>query len=85
MEPNLDAAPAARADADSARTDKAATRPGDGTGDTPTLTDAEREALWFAVAYAQNAQHTSETTLRGLLERLGAANSGDDRRSVGGE
>lgn len=33
------------------------------------LTDAEREALWFAIAYAQNAGHECEATLRGLLER----------------
>lgn len=35
-----------------------------------TLTDAEREALWFAIAYAQNAGHECEATLRGLLERM---------------
>lgn len=34
-----------------------------------TLTDAEREALWLAIAYAQNAGHECEATLRGLLER----------------
>ncbi|MBU6222354.1 MAG: hypothetical protein KGR24_06330 [Planctomycetes bacterium] len=33
------------------------------------LADAEREAIWFAIAYAQNAGHKCETTLRGLLER----------------
>lgn len=33
------------------------------------LADAEREAIWFAIAYAQNAGHECETTLRGLLER----------------
>ena len=38
--------------------------------DSPTLTDAEREALWFAIAYAQNAGHGCEATLRGLMERL---------------
>jgi hypothetical protein len=103
--PNLDAAPAARADADRSRTDKAVIRPGEGTGDTLakrdttpprngtpadgsvqggcTLTETEREALhWFA-HYGLPEHHAA--TLRGLLERLGAANSGDDRRSVGGE
>lgn len=34
------------------------------------LTDAEREALWFAVAYAQNAANPAEAALRGLLERM---------------
>lgn len=34
-----------------------------------TLTDAEREAMWFAIAYAQNAGHPAEATLRGLLDR----------------
>ena len=38
--------------------------------DSPTLTDAEREALWFAIAYAQNAGHGCEATLRGLMERM---------------
>lgn len=33
------------------------------------LTDAEREALWFAVAYAANEQGPAEATLRGLLDR----------------
>jgi hypothetical protein len=48
-----------------------------------TLTETEREALhWFA-HYGLPEHHAA--TLRGLLERLGAANSGDDRRSVGGE
>lgn len=109
MEPNLDAAPAATADADSARTDKAALRPGEGTGDTPakrdttpprngtpadgsvqggcTLTETEREAMQIAVEYVGSAYQVEHhaAVLRGLLERLGAANSGDDRRSVGGE
>lgn len=36
------------------------------------LTDAEREALWFAIAYAQNGgSANAESALRGLLERLG--------------
>ena len=35
------------------------------------LTDAEREAVWFAIAYAQNAGHECEATLRCLLKRLG--------------
>lgn len=39
-------------------------------GVTPTLTDAEREAVWFAIAYAQNAGHECEATLRGLLKRI---------------
>ena len=34
-----------------------------------TLTAAELEAVWFALAYAQNAGHECEATLRGLLER----------------
>jgi hypothetical protein len=33
------------------------------------LTDAEREAVWFAIAYAQVAGHECEAALRGLLER----------------
>ena len=34
------------------------------------MTDEEREAVWFAIAYAQNAGHECEVTLRGLLERM---------------
>lgn len=34
------------------------------------LTDAELEAIWFAIAYAQNAGHGCEASLRGLLERM---------------
>lgn len=33
----------------------------------PALTDEEEEAVWFAIAYAQNAQHPAEASLRGLL------------------
>lgn len=44
-----------------------------------TLTDAERNALWFAVAYAANGGNANaesvlrglQSALRGLLERLG--------------
>lgn len=135
---NLDAAPAARADADSARTDKAALRPGEGTGegtgDTPakrdttptrngtpqdgslqgegsvpdsrianepvawalicgdcvdsTFTDRD-EAVEWASGIIPPAQivplyrHPPATLTD--AERLGAANSGDDRRSGGGE
>lgn len=34
------------------------------------LTDAEREAVEWAVSAARNVEHPAETTLRGLLERL---------------
>jgi len=53
-----------------------------------TLTDAEREAIADAAdRYASVTPESAETaaTLRGLLERMGAANSGEDRRSEGGE
>ena len=33
------------------------------------LTDAEREAVEWAVSAAQNAQHPADDTLRGLLDR----------------
>lgn len=35
-----------------------------------TLTDAEREAIVWAVSAARNVEHPAEDTLRGLLERL---------------
>lgn len=40
-------------------------------GNVACLTQSEREAIWFAIAYASNSQHPCEATLRGLLERLG--------------
>ena len=69
---------------------------GDGHTSRATLTDAERDAIKEAMhGYeAWMEDHVRWDTpevqavlyrLRGLLERLGAANSGDDRRSVGGE
>lgn len=77
---NLDAAPAATADAERGCTDKADSRPGEGTGDTPAKRDTtpprNGTAAWGSV---QGGCTLTET------ERLGAANSGDDRRSVGGE
>lgn len=106
---NLDAAPAARADAERGCTDKADSRPGEGTGDTLakrdttpprngtpadgsvqggcTLTETEREAMQIAVEYVGSAYQVEHhaATLRGLLERMGAANSGEDRRSGCGE
>lgn len=35
------------------------------------LTDAEREAVEWAVSAARNVEHPAEATLRGLLARLG--------------
>ena len=40
-------------------------------GDVASLTDAEREAVEWAVSAARNVEHPAETTLLGLLERLG--------------
>lgn len=34
------------------------------------LTDAEREAVEWAVSAARNVEHPAEATLRGLLERM---------------
>lgn len=88
---NHDAAPAATADAERSRTDKAVIRPGEGAGDTPTLTDAEREAVAWAARLAQSQRDSRDmagdyaASMRGLLERMGAANSGEDRRSGCGE
>jgi hypothetical protein len=132
--PNLDAAPAARADADRSRTDKAVIRPGDGTGDTLAKRDttpprngtpadgsvqgegsvpdsriANEPVAWAlicgdcvdslftdrdeAVEWASGIippaqivplyRHPPATLTD--AERLGAANSGEDRRSGGGE
>lgn len=54
-----------------------------------TLTDAEREAvencIYASERIGDDWSDKQAATLRGLLERLGAANSGDNRRSVGGE
>ena len=57
-----------------------------------TITAEEREAIaWCrdnltAMAHTASAfAYIHAATLRGLLERLGAANSGEDRRSGGGE
>jgi hypothetical protein len=55
----------------------------------PAITAAEREAAMTIISCGEQSddvgdQHAA-ATLRGLLERLGAANSGDNRRSVGGE
>jgi hypothetical protein len=64
------AAPAAIAESDSDRTDKAAPRPAGGTGDT--LTADEREALEIAVEYVGSAyavEHHAKT-IRKLLERF---------------
>ena len=36
----------------------------------PTLTDAEREAIAWAVSAAEDCQHPADDILRGLLERL---------------
>lgn len=65
----------------------------------PTLTAAEREAVEVCAHAAENCNgfggdptrpaiyegRQVAATLRGLLERLGAANNGEDRRSGGGE
>lgn len=37
--------------------------------DSPTLTDAERKAVEWAVSAAENCQHPADDALRGLLER----------------
>ena len=51
-----------------------------------TLAEAEREAIKDACRSVKMVgTEKCYNTLRGLLERLGAANGGDDRRSVGGE
>jgi hypothetical protein len=56
-----------------------------------TLTRAEREVVAWAARLAQSQRDSRDmagdyaASMRGLLERMGAANSGDDRRSVGGE
>jgi len=56
-----------------------------------TLTDAEREAVEAAIGVLGCDDGTLAdcsdivAPLRGLLERTGAANSGEDRRSGGGE
>lgn len=71
---NHNAAPAARADADRERPDNPPARPGDGTGDTPTLTDAERDAVEGALFDAERRGcRISAATLRNLLARLGGA------------
>lgn len=36
----------------------------------PTITDAERAAVEWAVSAAEDRQHPADDTLRGLLERL---------------
>jgi hypothetical protein len=66
---NHDAVPEAKArtDADRDRTDKAVTRPGEGTGDTPS--EAEINALEFVVETGHVGTHDA-ATLRSLLARL---------------
>lgn len=55
------------------------------------LTDDEREAVAWAARLAQSQRDSRDmagdyaATMRGLLERTGAANSGEDRRGGGGE
>jgi hypothetical protein len=64
-----DAAPAAIArDADRGRTDKAVTRPGDGTGNTPS--EAEIDALEFVVEEGRTASVDDYGILRSWLIRL---------------
>jgi hypothetical protein len=71
-----DAAPAAKArtDADRDRTDKAATRPGKGTGDNPDsrtrLSEAEIDALEFVVEEGRIASMDDYGILRSLLVRV---------------
>jgi hypothetical protein len=67
--PTHDAAPEARArDADRHRTDKAASRPGDGTGNTPSK--AEIDALEFVVEEGRTASVDDYGILRSWLIRL---------------
>jgi hypothetical protein len=70
---NHDAVPEARArDADRVRTDKATTRPGEGTGNTPTLSESEREAIeqmLDEVSGKACAESWVPDILRNLLER----------------
>ena len=49
------------------------------------LTDSEKKAVKSALGWCDDRDTETIATLCGLLERLGAANSGDNRRSVGGE
>jgi len=66
---NHDAAPDARArDADRGRTDKAVTRPGEGTGNTPSK--AEIDALEFVVEEGRTASVDDYGILRSWLVRL---------------
>jgi len=65
---NHDAAPEARARAERVRTDKATTRPGDGTGDTPSK--AEIDALEFVVEEGRTASVDDYGILRSWLIRL---------------
>jgi hypothetical protein len=80
---NHDAVPEARArDADRARTDKATTRPGDGTGNTPTLSESEREAIeqmLDEVSGKASAESWVPAILRNLLARLARTADGERR------
>jgi hypothetical protein len=73
---NHDAAPAAtaRTDADRARTDKAATRPGEGTGDIPDsrtrLSEAEIDAIERVVEDGRIASMSIYGVMRSLLVRV---------------
>jgi hypothetical protein len=64
---------------------------GDGHTSRATLTDEEREAIAWAARLAQSQRDSRDmagdyaASMRGLLERMAAANSGEDRRSGGGE
>ena len=70
---NHDAVPEARArDADRGRTDKAVTRPGDGTGNTHAFSGAEREAIAQVLddmSGKASAESWVPDILRNLLER----------------
>jgi hypothetical protein len=73
---NHDAVPAAtaRTDADRARTDKAATRPGEGTGDIPDsrtrLSEAEIDAIERVVEDGRIASMSIYGVMRSLLVRV---------------